>query len=116
MRLIDADPIYEGLKIDEELARDRVIDTPNSFPDGTLNPSAIRYMAQLSERTRFKELVHDAPTVDAVPVDMIKGRIKDLRKMFIDIDKDDVDEIWNLWAKIETLTKLLNMWAERKEE
>lgn len=68
MRLIDADILYEGLKVDEELARDRVIDTPNSFPDGTLNPSAIRYTAQLSERTRFKEIVYDAPTIDAVPV------------------------------------------------
>lgn len=52
------------------------------------------------------------PTVDAVPVDMIKGRIKDLRKMLMDIDKDDVDEIWDLRTKIETLTELLEMWAE----
>lgn len=64
MRLIDADPIYERLKADEELARDRVIDTPSSFPNGAVNPSAIRYMAQLSERTRFKEMVFDAPTIE----------------------------------------------------
>lgn len=66
MRLIDADALYEKLKADENLARDRVIDTPNSFPNGAVNPSAIRYMAQLSERTRFKEIVYDAPTVDPV--------------------------------------------------
>lgn len=65
MRLIDADALYERLKADEELARNRVIDTPNSFPNGAVNPSAIRYMAQLSERTRFKEMVCDAPTVNA---------------------------------------------------
>ena len=66
MRLIDADALYERLKADEELARDRVIDTPNSFPNGAVNPSAIRYMAQLGERTRFKEMVYDAPTIDPV--------------------------------------------------
>ena len=64
MRLINADALYERLKADEELARDRVIDTPSSFPNGTVNPSAIRYMAQLSERTRFKEIVFDAPTIE----------------------------------------------------
>ena len=64
VRLIDADVLYERLKVDEELARDRVIDTPNSFPNGTVNPSAIRYMAQLSERTRFKRMVLDAPTIE----------------------------------------------------
>ena len=64
MRAIDADALYERLKADEELARDRVIDTPSSFPNGAVNPSAIRYMAQLSERTRFKEMVFDAPTIE----------------------------------------------------
>lgn len=64
MRLIDADALYEKLKEDEDLARQRVIDTPNSFPNGSLNPSAIRYMAQLSERTRFKEMIYDAPTIE----------------------------------------------------
>lgn len=65
-RYIDADALYERLKADEELARDRVIDTPNSFPNGAVNPCAIRYMAQLCERTRLKEMVYDAPTVDPV--------------------------------------------------
>ena len=64
MRLIDKDALYERLKADEELARDRVIDTPNSFPNGMLNPAAVRYQAQLSERTRLKEIVHDAPTIE----------------------------------------------------
>ena len=64
MRAIDADTLYEKLKEDEDLARQRVIDTSNSFPNGSLNPSAIRYMAQLSERTRFKEMIYDAPTIE----------------------------------------------------
>lgn len=64
MRLIDADALYERLKADEEIARDRVIDTPSSFPNGAVNPYAIRYIAQLNERTRFKEMVFDAPTIE----------------------------------------------------
>lgn len=64
MRPIDADALYERLKADEELARNRVIDTPSSFPNGAVNPSAIRYMAQLNERTRFKEMMFDAPTIE----------------------------------------------------
>lgn len=68
MRLIDADSLYERLKADEERAMGRVIDTPSSFPNGAVNLSAIKYMAQLSERTRFKEIVYDAPTIDAVEV------------------------------------------------
>lgn len=63
MRLIDADALYEKLKSDEDLARQRVIDTPNSFPNGMLNPAAVRYQAQLTERTRLKEIVYDAPTI-----------------------------------------------------
>ena len=66
MRLIDADALYERLKADEELSRDRVIDTPNSFPNGAVNPCAIRYMAQFCERTRLKKMVYDAPTIDPV--------------------------------------------------
>ncbi len=58
----------------------------------------------------------DEPTVDAVPVEFIKGRLKDLRKILMDIDSDDVDEIWDLRTKIETLTELLDMWAERKDD
>lgn len=64
MRLIDKDALYEKLKADEDLARQRAIDTPNSFPNGSLNPAAVRYMAQLSERTRLKEMVYDAPTIE----------------------------------------------------
>ena len=64
MRLIDADALYERLKSDEELARQRVIDTPNSFPNGMLNPAAVRYQAQLTERTRLKEIVYDASTIE----------------------------------------------------
>ena len=67
MRLIDADALYEKLKNDEDLARQRVIDTPNTFPDGSLNPAVIRNMAQLSEITRLKEIVYDMPIIEPEP-------------------------------------------------
>lgn len=67
MKLIDADALYERIKELEELARDRVIDTPNSFSNGSLNPAAVRYMAQLSERTRLKDMIYDAPTIEPEP-------------------------------------------------
>ena len=57
-----------------------------------------------------------APTIDAVPVVMIEGRINDLKKMLIDIDSDEVDNIWVLRTKIDALTELLEMWVERKED
>ena len=64
MRLIDAEPLYEEISELEDMARDRVIDTPSSFSNGMFNPASVRYMAQLSERTMFKHMVFDAPTIE----------------------------------------------------
>ena len=65
MRLIDADALYEQLKQDEEMARDRVLDTKSTLPfPNNLNPSYTRYVAQMDERTRLKHMVADAPTVE----------------------------------------------------
>jgi hypothetical protein len=65
MRLIDADALYEKVQHDEELARNRVLDTEStlSYPNN-LNPSYTRYVAQMDERTRLKEMVADAPTIE----------------------------------------------------
>ena len=60
-------------------------------------------------------VIDEMPTVDAVPVVMIESRINGLKKMLIDIDSDDVDNIWALRTEIDTLTELLEMWAERKD-
>lgn len=57
--LISRKSLYDKMCEAEELARQRVIDTRTSFPDGSLNPVYIRYMTQLSERTRFKEMIFD---------------------------------------------------------
>lgn len=65
MRLIDADKLYEQLREDEELARNRVLDTESSLPyPNNLNPSYTRYVAQMDERTRLKHMVADAPTIE----------------------------------------------------
>ena len=65
MRLIDADALYEQLKQDEEMARNRVLDTESSLPyPNNLNPSYTRYVAQMDERTRLKHMVADAPTIE----------------------------------------------------
>lgn len=68
MRLIDADALYETLRTDEDIAMEKVFDTPISLPDGALNPSYISFMTQASVLTSFKNMVYDAPTVDAVEV------------------------------------------------
>lgn len=65
MRLVDADALYEQLKQDEEMARNRVLDTESSLPyPNNLNPSYTRYVAQMDERTRLKHMVADAPTIE----------------------------------------------------
>ncbi len=67
MRLIDADEIYKEIIQAEDLAMDRVVNTDEMIGD-RINPMSIRYTAQLGERTMFKYMIMDAPTVDAVPV------------------------------------------------
>lgn len=70
-RLIDGDALYKAMQDAEELAMQRVLDTESTltlpYPNN-LNPAYIRYLAQLNERTKAKEMVADAPTVDAVEV------------------------------------------------
>ena len=68
------------------------------------------------EKTCIPVTIHYAEPVDAVPVVMIEGRINDLKKMLIDIDSDEVDNIWHLRTEIDALTELLEMWAKRREE
>ena len=65
MRLINGDALYEQLKQDEEMARNRVLDTESSLPyPNNLNPVYTRYVAQMNERTRLKHMVADAPTIE----------------------------------------------------
>ena len=66
--LIDKADLFKQIAELEELARDRVLDTP------TNNPCYMRYVAQLNERTALKHTIADAPAIDAEPV--VHGRWK----------------------------------------
>lgn len=55
-RLKDFEKLYTDMIESEKLARQRVIDSPTS-------PCYMRYVAQLNERTAFKEMLFDAPTI-----------------------------------------------------
>lgn len=56
--------LYRAVCDIEELARQRVIDTPSRLPNGDQNPYAIRYATQLDERSKFKFMVADARSVE----------------------------------------------------
>lgn len=66
-KYINAKSLYNQVVEKEELARQRVIDTPSRLPNGDVNPYAIRYAAQLDERTTFKFMLADAPAADVEP-------------------------------------------------
>ena len=55
--LKDVERLYADMSEMEEIARQRVIDT-HSY-----SPCYMQYVAQLNERTAFKEMLYDAPTV-----------------------------------------------------
>lgn len=63
-----------------------------------------------------EEDIELAPTVDAVPVELIKEMIARLRRRRMNLDDDCVDEAWDLKMQIEALDDLLSEWAERREE
>lgn len=54
-RLISAEKLYNKITELEELARNRVLDTP------TTSPAYPRYVAQLNERTSLKHMIMDEP-------------------------------------------------------
>lgn len=56
--LISRSALYKKIAELEDLARQRVLDTP------TNNPCYLQYVAQLNERTAFKHRVADAPAVE----------------------------------------------------
>lgn len=88
-KLISAEKLYNKVAELEELARDRVLDTP------TTSPAHPRYVAQLNERTALKHMIMDEPAAfDKEKV------IRELQKMK-DVPHDDSvaeivsTQIWN---------------------
>lgn len=63
---IERDAIYGKISELEELARNRVVDTPS------ISPAYARYVSQLNERTALKHMIFDTPAADVVPV--VHGR------------------------------------------
>ena len=98
-RLIDANVLKTTIAKHDYIVRDRI----NSTGEGMFTVGIM-------------QAIDEQPTIDAVPVAMIEGRINDLKKMLMDIDSDEVDNIWYLRTEIEKLTDLLEMRGERKEE
>lgn len=68
--LKDFEKLYADMSEREELARQRVIDTPSN------SPCYMRYVAQLNERTAFKEMLYDAPTI--IEADKVESEDKNV--------------------------------------
>lgn len=54
--------LYETISELEDLARQRVLDTPSN------SPAYPRYLAQLQERTNLKHKIYDMPAADVAPM------------------------------------------------
>ena len=67
-KLISAEKLYNKVAELEELARDRVLDTP------TTSPAHPRYVAQLNERTALKHMIMDEPA--AFDKEKVIGELK----------------------------------------
>lgn len=59
---IDKNALYKKIAELEEVARNRYLNAPKN------SPVCSRFMEQLDERTRFKQMVEDFPPVDVAPV------------------------------------------------
>lgn len=68
--LIRRQDLYNEINKLEELARNRVIDTP------TNSPAYVRYVTQLNERTALKHIIADTPV--AYDVDKVVERLEEL--------------------------------------
>ncbi len=59
-KYIEKEALYREIAELENLARNRVIDTPTS------SPAYMRYVTQLNERSRFKYKIADFPCTDVI--------------------------------------------------
>lgn len=91
-KYINAKSLYNQVAEKEELAKQRVIDTPSRLPNGDVNPYAIRYAAQLDERTTFKFMLADAPAADVIEIIRCKDCI------YHTGDDECTNGRWNNWS------------------
>lgn len=80
--LISRSALYNKLVELETLARNRVLDTPIN------NPCYQRYVSQMNERTRLKELVADLPT--AYDVDKVVEELACNSRFIDDINEHNI--------------------------
>ena len=86
--LISRKYLYDKMLEKEELARQRVLDTP------THSPAYLRYVAQFNERTALKHEIADAPPVEAVPV--VHGEwVKTFRYMRENINTGKLEPVYS---------------------
>lgn len=81
--LISRSALYNKLVELETLARNRVLDTPIN------NPCYQRYVSQMNERTRLKELVADLPT--AYNVDKVVAELENVKLIRVEQCHDDYE-------------------------
>lgn len=106
--LIDRAELYKHMAELEELARNRVCDTPSN------SPAYMRYVAQLNERTYLKHKVADAPTID--PVHAAGGCYCNKCK-FACIGENEVES----WCYCKMTNRNINLtdfcsWGQRRED
>lgn len=82
---IEKATLYKDIGELEELARNRVLDTP------TNSPVYVRYVAQLNERTMLKHKIFDFPSADVAPV--VHGR------WILEAHKEIANCRWNVTAE-----------------
>lgn len=84
---ISRSELYKNVCEAEKLAREKVLDTPSDIPfPNKLNPAYTRYLAQLDERTQFKHMIADAPSVQPAIT-----RCKDCKHRPTGADRHDLE-------------------------
>ncbi len=92
---------------------DRLI-SADALMENHFSPSH-RIALSYADKQWMRKIISEAPTVDAVPVEFIKGELERLKANRIDADSDDVDYAWDLKMKIEALSDLLGAWEDTYE-
>ena len=108
MRLIDADALRDALGITgtNESCKGCQYNKRFNFACNTDDAPSFAYVC---------EAIDEAPTVDAVPIEWIKMRIKGLRGQLANADEDDKDLIWDLRTKIDELGGITEYWGKKHE-
>lgn len=106
-RLIDGNELLRYAKKMEQLALNRVRDTPTNSLCYT------RYAAQHTERKEFRELIENAPTVDAVEVSVLEKWLYEIA--WNNTRNPLCDSCEEIIRRLPGLRKFAEEYGERKE-